>query len=328
MGTRILQAAAAFIGLGIFILVMLAVAYIAFSWGRVRRWRQAAVFLAPGIIGTAVLVGFPLLFSIYLAGTNLSMRRVLDHSFSLAHYVENFRWLMFEARAAQGFPAAMARTAVWALFQLGLGFGTGLLLALALVQPLRLRALFKFLLLLPWAMPGIILILSLGTEFHYEFGFVNNLLNNLMGIRIRWNQDRFWNLISMHMVGLYLAIPYYTLVIEGALRGMQPSYLEAAELDGAGPFRRLRSITLPIISPVLWPPVLFSLLGLFSTFDLPYLMAAQGNELISVVILELALRSGQYARSAMAGWLFSLVMGCMLLGLIRFGRVLPKEIIE
>lgn len=326
-GSIVVALAAAALGTAL----LVGLVYVVFSGSRLRRWRMPATFVSPGVIGITALLGFPLVFSLYLAGTNMSIQHVLDFSFSLSHYVENFRWVLFEADYGNTLGVLITRTGVWTIIQIVLRLVIGFMLALALTQPIRFRGVFKFLLLLPWAMPGIILILSLRGEFHYTFGFVNLMLEHLAGFKINWYGDSFWNMVAIHLVGLYLSIPYFMLIVEGALRSMPRYYLEAAELDGAGPVRRLFSITIPMTAPVLWPPVLFSILYLFNEFNIPWLLNKQSletSEFIATGILNLAFTYGQYARSAAAGWGFMLFMLVLSGFMVRIGGLLPKEVKE
>ncbi|WP_169730463.1 carbohydrate ABC transporter permease [Salinispira pacifica] len=223
----------------------------------------------------------------------------------------------------------LARTLLWTGIQTFFQVLLGMILALSLNAPIRFARFFKWMQVLPWAIPGTISLMTLRYEFHPSFGFINQVLELLPGVATgpAWWSDPFWNFVSMNLVNLWLGVPFMMILLLGALQGVDRNCLEAAELDGASRMRRLFSVTLPLILPTVLPAVLFSAIYSFNNFGVPYFMNPQeleNSHLLSLAIFRAASYFNRYSFSSALAIVNTLLVLLMVIIPIRYSGLLQE----
>ncbi|MFC0682665.1 ABC transporter permease subunit [Lysobacter korlensis] len=154
-------------------------------------------------------------------------------------------------------------------------FGLGLLLAIIYNDPrIRGRKVIRTLFILPYAFPVFMSALLWRGMLNAEFGIVNDLF--FLGADINWFGDPMLARLAVLWVNLWLSFPYWFLVCTGALQSLPGDTLEAAEIDGAGRFRRFRSIMLPLLLVSTAPLAIASFAFSFNNFTLVYLLTGGG----------------------------------------------------
>ena len=144
------------------------------------------------------------------------------------------------------------------------------------MKKLRLRKLYKTLLMFPWAMPGYVSILLWKTGvFNSEFGLLNQWMEALGREAMRWLSTDVSAFICCTVVNLWLALPFMIMIMDGALQSIDSSYYESAILDGASWLERTRYITVPSIKPIIAPAVIITVFTTFKQFDVVYLLTQQ-----------------------------------------------------
>ena len=176
-----------------------------------------------------------------------------------------------------GFLQALVLTVVWTVVNMVLQLVIAFLLASLLNLPgLRLRNIYKTLLIFPWAMPGYVSILLWKTGmFNSQFGLLNQWLGKLGMEPVSWLSGDGLAFVCCTVVNLWLALPFMIMIMDGGLKSIDRSYYESATLDGAGPVRQAVSITLPCLKPIIGPSVLITLFTTFKQFDVIYLLTQQ-----------------------------------------------------
>lgn len=147
-------------------------------------------------------------------------------------------------------------------------------MALALRSPLlRLRGVFRVLLIVPWAVPNYITALIWKGMFHRQFGAINALLESLGVEPISWFA-RFSTAFAANVAtNTWLGFPFMMVVCLGALQSIPSELYEAAEVDGASRWHRFRHITLPLLRPALGPAVVLGTIWTFNMFNIVYLVS-------------------------------------------------------
>ena len=112
--------------------------------------------------------------------------------------------------------------------------------------------------------------------FSYDFGVINWFLNRLGIESVPWLASSFWAYPAFMIFSLWKNVGLYFLYFYIALQGIDKSILEAAELDGARPFRKFFHITLPMISPTMFFVLVTMLIGCIQIFDEPYILTNGG----------------------------------------------------
>jgi arabinogalactan oligomer / maltooligosaccharide transport system permease protein len=239
-----------------------------------RHTAVAYVYILPAfaMIAFATLIGVG--YTFYLSFTNYDL---LDH-------FEEFEWIgirNYEKILTGVDLGTTVRVLTWTLtfafLSMAFSFIVGLLLALLLNDgKLRERGLYRTLLIVPWALPATIAILSWNGILNTDFGYMNDLLKDVGLGKVPWLSDPFWAKFSVLLVNTWLSFPFMMTACLGALQAVPDELHEAAEIDGAGAVHRFRYITLPYLGSVVVPLLIGNFAFQFNNFNVIYLLT-RGN---------------------------------------------------
>ena len=229
---------------------------------------------SPSLILIALMVVFPILYTGYISLTNMNVYHWFD--FTIIG-LENYAKALFVFDS--GFLSALFATILWTavnmVLQLVIAF---VLVSLLNIQKLKLRKLYKTLLMFPWAMPGYVSILLWKTGmFNTQFGLLNQWMEKLGQETVRWLSNDVSAFICCTVVNLWLALPFMIMIMDGAMQSIDRSYYESAILDGATWLNRTRYITIPAITPIISPAVIITVFTTFKQFDVVYLLTQQAG---------------------------------------------------
>ena len=226
----------------------------------------------PSLLLIALIVVFPILYTFYISLTNMSVYHWFDYTLI---GLDNYWRALFVFDS--GFLSALLATVLWTAVNMALQLVIAFLLASALnAKKLRLRKVYKTLLMFPWAMPGYVSILLWKTGmFNSEFGLLNQWMEALGREAVRWLSTDVSAFICCTVVNLWLALPFMIMIMDGALQSIDASYYESARLDGASWLERTRYITIPSIKPIIAPAVIITVFTTFKQFDVVYLLTQQ-----------------------------------------------------
>nr|MBO2471590.1 maltose ABC transporter permease MalF [Bacillota bacterium] len=231
-------------------------------------------------------------------------------------------------------------TFVWAGASVLLTFTMGLGLALILNHPhMKLKGLYRSLLIIPYAVPGFIGALVWRGLFNTEFGQVNRIVQALFDTTIPWLQDPFWAKVAVLIVNLWLGYPYMMIVSLGALQSISPELYEAAYCDGAKPWQQFRYITLPLLMTSVAPLLISSFAFNFNNFTVIYLVTrgrppiagaitpAGATDILISYTYRLAFEGGRgadYGLAAAVSMLIFIIVGTITWFNFRFTRALEE----
>jgi len=235
-------------------------------------------YLAHAVLAVGILVILPLSVG---AGTSLFAGPSTD-----MHYVGlgNF----FEILTARGGPLlgtgsfylVLLVTLLWTLVNVAFHLGIGLAVGLLLSRPLlKMKAVYRVLLIVPWAVPNYVTALAWKGMFHRQFGAVTGIIhatNDLLGTSIEpisWFAQFSTAFTANVATNVWLGFPFMMVVTIGALTSVPKDVLEAAEVDGASRWQRLTQVTLPIIRPTLMPAVTLGAIWTFNMFNVVFLVS-------------------------------------------------------
>ena len=229
---------------------------------------------SPSLVLIALMVVFPILYTGYISLTNMNVYHWFDFTIiGLENYIRAL--FVFDS----GFLSALFATILWTvvnmILQLVIAF---VLVSLLNIQKLKLRKLYKTLLMFPWAMPGYVSILLWKTGmFNTQFGLLNQWMEKLGQETVRWLSNDVSAFICCTVVNLWLALPFMIMIMDGAMQSIDRSYFESAILDGATWLDRTRYITIPAITPIISPAVIITVFTTFKQFDVVYLLTQQAG---------------------------------------------------
>ena len=186
----------------------------------------------------------------------------------------------------------------------------GVLLAILVNQKdLRFKPLIRTIFILPWAVPGFVTILVFAGMFNDSFGVINNAILSFFGISPKaWLTDPFWTKTALIMMQTWLGFPFVFAMTTGVLQAIPDDLYEAATMDGASAFTRLRTITLPLVLYAIAPIIITQYTFNFNNFNIIYLFNnggpavagsnAGGTDILVSWIYKLTMSSSQYAIAA------------------------------
>lgn len=229
---------------------------------------------SPSLLLIAMMVVFPILYTGYISLTNMNVYHWFDFSvIGLDNYLRAL--FVFDS----GFLSALLNTILWTVVNMVIQLVIAFALASMLnSQKLRLRKLYKTILMFPWAMPGYVSILLWKTGmFNTQFGLLNQWMEKLGFETVRWLSSDISAFICCTVVNLWLALPFMIMIMDGAIQSIDRSYYESAMLDGAGWLMQTRYITVPAIKPIIAPAVIITIFTTFKQFDVVYLLTQQAG---------------------------------------------------
>lgn len=192
--------------------------------------------------------------------------------------VRNFRTIL--ATASRSLLPVFTWNVLFAVLTVLLNLAAGVFLAVLLSNPnLRFRALYRTLLIVPWALPNIITIQVWKGFLNQNFGAINRLLM-LLDITpepINWLLGNEWSArAALLLVNLWLGYPFMMIATLGALTAIPPEVYEAARIDGANAWQSFQRITAPLLRSALVPVMLTSFAFNFNNFNIIFLLTDGG----------------------------------------------------
>lgn len=235
---------------------------------RLSAWRKQQLagwlFLTPAIAYLLFAFALPIVYNVMLSFQQTSPATIANFTAPFAG-LDNYRFILHDPTSQAAIVRTFEFTAGSLLGQFIIGF------ALALLFSLRFpgRTFARSLVIVPWLLPLIVTGVIFRFLFQAEGGAVNQLLRSVgLAHSIQWLNDpnlAFWTIL---IANIWLGVPFFTLLLYSALQDVPVEVKEAAVIDGAGPWQRLRLIIVPIILPVIEVTVLLGFVFTVKVFDL------------------------------------------------------------
>jgi len=176
----------------------------------------------------------------------------------------NFERIAREEQVRKPFLRVFVWTLVFATLTVLLSFAIGLFLAIVLDKKgMRFQRLYRSFLVIPWAVPGFLSLLVWQGLLNDDFGVVNRLFH----LNVPWLFDANWAKVSVLLVSVWLTVPYFFLVSLGSLQAIPEELIEAARVDGGGPWQLFRRVTLPLVLVAVSPLLVASFAYNFNNFN-------------------------------------------------------------
>jgi arabinogalactan oligomer/maltooligosaccharide transport system permease protein len=219
--------------------------------------------LAPGFILILVFVVVPLVFSVCVAFTNYSSPHHLPPNNTVDWVgMDNFRDLLTgETSWSQGFSRVAIWTLIWAIAATITCYFGGLIVAVQLKElHIKISAFFRFIFILPYAVPSVVSMLVWKNLLNGTFGTVNRTLMawGLITEPIPWLGSSTLAQVTCILINLWAGFGYFMLLALGTMTAIPQDMYEAARIDGANRFQILRRITLPLVLYQTMPLIIMS----------------------------------------------------------------------
>ena len=268
----------------------------------------ALVFLVPALAILGVFVVYPIINAGYTSLTSWNGFDPVKEFVGLDNYV----------RLAQdpAFWNSLLVTVVYATGVCVLSIATGLAVALLLDAPMRGRGLYRSIYFLPAVTSSV----AAAIVWKYMLdpaGFVNALLAQVGIAGPDWLQERWLALGALTALTVWKNVGFNAVLYLTALQALPPAVYEAAQLDGANAWRRLRHMTIPLLAPMTFFVVVQALITSFQAFDLVYVLTEGGprggTDVLGMFMYRTAFRLGDFGYgTAIAFVTLLLVLGVTL----------------
>lgn len=235
--------------------------------------------LAPCVIMLLVFVVVPLLFSVAVAFTNYSAPNHITPN-NTVDWVgfKNFQDLLFGGTTwSKGFARIAVWTLVWAVCSTFTCYFGGLLVAVHLTESgVKFPSVFRFIFILPYAVPAVITMILWKYMLNGTFGVVNRTLQaiGILGVNqtIPWLGDATLAKVMCVVINLWAGFGYFMMLSMGTMTAISKDLYEAARIDGASSRQILRHITMPLVLYQTMPLIIMSFTHNINNFGIIYFL--------------------------------------------------------
>jgi N,N'-diacetylchitobiose transport system permease protein len=290
-------------------------------WGRALQGSVPYALILPVVAVIGVILGYPLYWLAKLSLQRYGLFELIRHQ-GVAVGLDNYSSVLHDAV----FWHTLLRTVVFTVANVGLTLGLGMLLALLLVRVSTfVRVLLSSGLVLVWSMPVVVAVQVFYWMTNYQNGVVNYALTTLhLGnfSQHDWYSTTFSQLGVVTLLIVWGALPFVVITLYAGLAQVPHDLVEAAEVDGARPWRIFLDITLPILRPILLILTSLSIIWDFGVFTQPYLLIGQskinsGNYLMSIYLFEEGYFKSNFGRGAAISILMLLIVAILSVVYVR-----------
>ena len=233
--------------------------------GRSDGLRAALTWIGPSYLVFLAIMAFPAIWNVAISFFSVSYGS--DRFVGWSNYAR-----IFESRQ---FYSSLWLTIYWTASVFVGQFLLGLLLALFFNRQLWVGRFLKPLMIIPWAVPGIVA--ATAWSFMYsQNGLIDQILKPVFGVAPAWLASPTLAMPAVIVAGIWKGAPFYFLMILAGLQSIPRELVEAAQVDGANRFRVLVSVEMPYIANVLAVTSVLGLIWTANYFDGIYLMTQGG----------------------------------------------------
>ena len=234
-----------------------------------------AFLVVPAFLILAAVVFYPFLYNVVLSFSNMNLRHIKDWSIiGPQQYLK-----VFLEPSQPNFYVILLKTVIWTVVNVVFHVVIGVFLALVINQKeVRGKPFFRTLLILPWAIPQYIVALTWRGMFNYEYGSINLVLTRYLNLpAVEWLKSPTEAFLACILTNVWLGFPFMMVIALGALQSIPHELYEAADIDGAGWWHKLRNITLPLIRPVMVPAITLGTVWTFNALNIVWLVSNAGE---------------------------------------------------
>lgn len=229
------------------------------------------VLVSPAVIATLAVVFYPMVTAIGMSFFDYVVWKPANSRFI---WFDNFR----AALESELFWVAFRHTLLWIGLTVPLQLLIGLAAALLLNRDFAWRWLARMLIIIPWALPSVVIALMWRWIYDANYGVLNDTLFRLRLITesVPWLAQPETALYSIILVLVWQGFPFFAVMLLAGLQSIPKAHYEAAEVDGASAWQRFRHVTLPGLKSVLVTSTLLRLIWVANSVDVIYVMTEGG----------------------------------------------------
>ncbi len=299
------------------------------------------LFLLPSLIAMLILIYVPLFIGVGYSFTNISQKNAnkieykipfrtpdgnIDYKYEQKPVSVKFTGLdnYVNTLSTPTFWQVLGQTFIWTILNVLFHFLIGLGLALLINKPLKYRGIYRLFLLIPWAVPTYISAFSWRWLFNADYGFFNQILNDIGLPSISWLSDPFWSMFAVILTNIWLGFPFMMVTLLGGLQNIPSELYEAATVDGANKWQQFRNVTMPLLMPVALTTTLLGAIWTFNMFNIIYLVTQDNphTDILATFSFKAFFVRGEYAMASSYAVIILLILSVFS---IFYLRILKKS---
>ncbi|MDT3428402.1 arabinogalactan oligomer/maltooligosaccharide transport system permease protein [Paenibacillus forsythiae] len=303
----------------------------------VAEYRFPQIAISIPMLGILFFTIMPIIFMILLAFTNYTINNQPP-----AHLIDwqgfkTFKDIFAIKSWSHTLSSVALWTFAWALLTTLTSFIGGFAVALVVQRKeVRLKSFWRTLFILPYAIPAFVSTLILKNIFNGQFGPINQYLKMLGLPVVPWLSDPTMAKVTLVIVNFWLSFPVMMLMIIGILATIPSDMYEAADMDGASGFQKLRMITYPAVMFSMAPLLVMQFVGNINNFNLIFLLTGgkPGNsdfrfaghtDILITWIYKLTIDQGQYNFASVIGIFIFIILSFFAVWSIRNTKAFKEE---
>lgn len=250
--------------------------------------------LMPSILIIVLIVGFPMLYSLYISFTNFNL--VSPQHVDFIGFQNYITFLTDDPLFWKSF----GRTILFISLAVNIEFLLGLGIAQLMARAIRGQGLARTLMMMPMMFAPILVGFQFKWFFSAQVGLVNNLIYSITGEAhfIPWLIDKPLGFISILIAEIWMSTPFMVIILEAGILSLPVEPFEAAEVDGASGWQKFRHLTLPMLMPFVYTAMAIRSLDIARAYDVVSIMTGGGpgnrTELIWTYVNRLAFSGKQF----------------------------------
>lgn len=275
-------------------------------------YRASLLFIIPAALSILIFLVYPFIYTLILSLSKINLMNNKLSFVGLQNYITIFK--------SKAFIGTLYRTGKFAFVIIILSTSLGLLFAILLNQKFIGRGFGRSILILPWAIPWIVIGILWRWMLHSQFGSLNGLLFQLGIIKqyFPFLGHEKSVLFVTALAAVWRQASFSAILLLASIQTIPQSLYESATIDGANMFQKFSFITLPWIMPTMMIVFLFNSLYGFMQFDTVFIMTkggpADATEIIAIHMYRRAFENLRLGEGAAIGYVLSLI--CLVFGLI------------
>jgi len=267
-------------------------------------WLSGYLFISPWIIGFMIFTLGPFMASLGFSFTEWDL--IGQPKFT---GVDNYLKLWNDPLFWQ----SLKVTTIYAIGRVPLGIIIGLAAALLLNQNVRLLGMWRVIYYMPVVLPPVAVSMLWMWIYNPDYGILNGVLWSAFGIHgPAWLQDEFWVLPSLMMMAVWGMLGKNMIVYLSGLKSIASEMYEAAAIDGANAWQKFLSITVPMMTPIIFFNLIMGLMDSFKLFTQAYVMTGGGPRYASLFyvyyLYQHAFQRFHMGYASAMAWVFFLIL--------------------
>lgn len=285
--------------------------------------RLAWLFVLPTLTLVVSVYAYPILTTLVYSVTKIDIA-----TYTIREFVglRNFQYIVLN----EFFSPTLIRTIYFGMMVVVMTILLAIGVSLLININFKGNKILKIIILLPWAVPPVVSGVMWSQMFQYEFGFINKIIKMFGG-----QGDTIWlgsPKLALHVLiitEIWRWLPFATLFIFAALQTIPRSIIEAAAIDGAGYFKTVRGVILPIIAPGIIPVAIFLFVSAMKAFDTIFVLTAggprSGTTTLNYLVYLQGFQQFKFGRAAATAYILTFVILVVIFTMYLMNRLMSQR---